>query len=240
LVVYKLPIHGDPAVPTEFTPPDQQSQSKQHSASKLVRRLLSPSSEVLEICDEIGFEFRDRVYNPMITVWMFITQVISADKSCQKAVARLNAWRTEHGIPRVSSETTSFCKARCRLPEALFEKLLSRTAIQCEQATDEMWLFCGRIVEMVDGWTVTMADSKDNQEEYAQMACQKPGCGFPIARMIGLFSLATGSINASAMDEPIRIRSVSELHPRAPSAVQNRAERISHPSDHVGHHATGR
>jgi hypothetical protein len=186
-------------VPNEFTPPDQQSQSKQHSASKLVRRLLSPSSEVLEICDEIGFEFRDRVYNPMITVWMFITQVISADKSCQKAVARLNAWRTEHGIPRVSSETTSFCKARCRLPEALFEKLLSRTAIQCEQATDEMWLFCGRIVEMVDGWTVTMADSKDNQEEYPQMACQKPGCGFPIARMIGLFSLATGSINASAM-----------------------------------------
>ena len=52
---------------------------------------------------------------------------------------------------------------------------------------------------MVDGWTVTMADSEENQEEYPQMAGQKPGCGFPIARMIGLFSLATGAINFTAM-----------------------------------------
>ena len=197
--LYLLPIHGDPAVLTDLTESDTRLQSKLRSASKLVRDFLSPDPQVLRICDELGYEFRDRIYNPMITVWMFVTQVISADKSCQKAVTRLNAWRVAKGLPKVSSETTSYCKARCRLPEALFERLLRWTATRCEEATDEDWLFCGRVVEMVDGWTVTMADSEENQEEYPQMAGQKPGCGFPIARMIGVFSLATGAINFTAM-----------------------------------------
>ena len=32
------------------------------------------------------------------------------------------------------------------------------------------------------------------------MSSQKPGCGFPIARMIGVFSLATGAIRLTAMN----------------------------------------
>jgi putative transposase len=145
------------------------------------------------------YKFRDRIYNPMITVWMFISQVLSADHSCQQAVTRFNAWRVARGLLRVSSETTSYCKSRCRLPEALFERLLAWTSQRCEQATDQAWLFHGRVVEMVDGWTVTMADTLENQEEYPQMTGQKPGCGFPIARMIGVFSLATGAINLTAL-----------------------------------------
>ena len=184
---------------TKLTDSDEQLQNKLRLASKLDCDFLSPNPQVLGICDELGYEFRDRIFNPMITVWMFITQVISADKSCQKAVTRLNAWRVAKGLPKVSSETTSYCKARCRLPEALLERLLRWTATRCEEATEETWLFCDRVVEMVDGWTVTMADSKENQEESPQMASQKPGCGFPIARMIGLFSLATGAINFTAM-----------------------------------------
>ncbi|WP_436714521.1 IS4 family transposase [Roseiconus lacunae] len=194
-----LLIHGDPAVLTELTDSDDRLQSRFRSASELVREFLLPNAEVLTICEELGHEFRDRVFNPMITVWMFVTQVISADKSCQKAVARMNTWRVANGLRKVSSETTSYCKARCRLPVALFERLLRLTATRCEEATDETWLFRGRVVEMVDGWTVTMADSKENQKAYPQMASQKPGCGFPIARMIGLFSLATGAINLTAM-----------------------------------------
>ncbi len=184
---------------TELTESDDQLQSKLHTASTLVRGFLSPNPQVLRICDELGYEFRDRIFNPMITVWMFVTQVISADKSCEKAVTRLNAWRVAKGLPRVSSETTSYCKARCRLPELLFQRLLRWTATRCEEATNDTWLYCNRVVEMVDGWTVTMADTQENQQEYPQMASQKPGCGFPIARMIGIFSLATGAINFTAM-----------------------------------------
>ncbi len=135
---------------TKLTDSDAQLQSKLRSASKLDCDFLSPNPQVLGICDELGYEFRDRIFNPMITVWMFITQAISADKSCQKAVTRLNAWRVAKGLPKVSSETTSYCKARCRLPEALLERLLRWTATRCEEATEETWLFCDRVVEMVD------------------------------------------------------------------------------------------
>jgi hypothetical protein len=135
----------------------------------------------------------------MITVWMFIIQVISADKSCQLAVGRLNTWLVSNGLAKVSSKTTAFCKARARLPELVFERLLEIVANRCEQVTEQAWLWHGRIVEIVDGWTVTMADTPDNQAEYPQMANQKAGCGFPIARMIGLFSLATGAVNRVAI-----------------------------------------
>ena len=98
----------------ELNESDDQLQSILRSASDLVRQFLSPNPQVIRICEEIGYEFRDRVFNPMITIWMFVTQVISADKSCQKAVTRLNAWRVAKGLAKVSSETTSYCKARCR------------------------------------------------------------------------------------------------------------------------------
>lgn len=174
-------------------------QSKLHDASSVVLDLLLPQIEVGKICQELGFEYRERIYTPMITVWMFITQVLSADHSCQQAVTRLNAWRVARGLMRLSSETTAYCKARCRLPEKLFHRLLDWTARRCNDAASEQWLFHGRVIEMVDGWTVTMADTPENQAEYPQMANQKPGCGFPIARMIGVFSLATGAISLTKM-----------------------------------------
>ncbi len=174
-------------------------QSKLRSAKSFCRDLILPAPEVLSVCDELGHKYRNRVYNPMVVVWMFINQVLSKDHSCQQAVTRLNAWRVTRGLSKVSSITTAYCKARCRLPEQLFERLLEWTSRRCEQVADESWLFHNRIVEMIDGWTVTMADTDENQEVYPQLASQKPGCEFPIARMIGVFSLATGAINHTAI-----------------------------------------
>ena len=174
-------------------------QSKLRSAKALCLDLLLPGPAILKICDQIGLKFRDCDYTPMVVVSMFISQVLSSDHSCQQAVTRLNAWRVALGLKRVSSETTSYCKARGRLPEKLFERLLAWTALKCEEISSETWLFQGRVVEMVDGWTVTMADTQENQRAYPQMGCHRPGCGFPIARMIGVFSLATGAIKHMAI-----------------------------------------
>lgn len=174
-------------------------QSKSEAAKGLCMDLLLPTHVISKICGNIGHGFRDCVYTPSIVVWMLVSQVIGADHSCQQAVTRLNAWLTARGKERVSSETTSYCKARGRLPEELFAQLLAWTSQKCEEISSEVWLFHGRIVEMVDGWTVTMADTQENQDEYPQLASQKPGCGFPIARMIGVFSLATGAIMQTAI-----------------------------------------
>ncbi len=174
-------------------------QRKLRSAKSLCIDLLLPQLEIMRICEEIGHQFRACTYSPMVVVWMFITQVLSADHGCQQAVTRLNAYRVARGLPKISSETTAYCKARRRLPEKLFERLLAWTSSRCEEVSHDAWLFHERIVEMVDGWTVTMADTQENQEAYPQMTSQKPGCGFPIARMVGVFSLATGAINHMAI-----------------------------------------
>jgi hypothetical protein len=49
-------------------------------------------------------------------------------------------------------------------------------------------------VIVADGATVTMADTPKNQKEYPQLGSQKPGCGFPIMRMLVLFALSTGAV----------------------------------------------
>jgi hypothetical protein len=38
-----------------------------------------------------------------------------------------------------------------------------------------------------------MSDTPHNQAEYPQHANQEPGCGFPIAKIVVMFSLATGA-----------------------------------------------
>lgn len=199
MVVSKITFSGSLTVNDQSSNSPVDVQSKLRSAKTLCLDLLLPMPAILKICDEIGHTFRDRTYNPMVVVWMFITQVLSSDHSCQQAVTRFSVWRIAQGLKRVSSETTSYCKARCRLPEELFERLLAWTSRKCEQVSCDTWLFHERIVEMVDGWTVTMADTAENQKEYPQNASCKPGCGFPIARMIGVFSLPTGAINHMAI-----------------------------------------
>lgn len=186
-------------MPEQSTASPAEVQSNLRSVSSLVVDMLLPSSQIESICRDLDIGFRQRIYTPMVTVWMLITQVLSADHSCQQAVARLNAWRTAQGMKRCSSETTSYCKARGRLPEALFARLLAWTASRCNEAAIGEWLFHGRAVEIVDGTTVTMADTPENQAAYPQMKDQKRGCGFPIARVVQVFSLATGAVTMLAM-----------------------------------------
>ena len=48
---------------------------------------------------------KDRIYTPLVTLWMFLGQVLSADHSCRAAVARLIAHRVSQGQSPCSPET---------------------------------------------------------------------------------------------------------------------------------------
>jgi hypothetical protein len=49
-------------------------------------------------------------------------------------------------------------------------------------------------VYLFDGSTVTMPDTPENQDAYPQHDSQKPGLGFPLARIAAIFSLSCGAI----------------------------------------------
>jgi hypothetical protein len=52
---------------------------------------------------------------------------------------------------------------------------------------------------LVDGTTVTLADTEENQAKYPQPESQKKGLGFPLMRLVVLLCLATGALIDAAM-----------------------------------------
>ena len=138
--------------------------------------------------------WNDRIYTPLVTLWVFLTQVISPDHSCRGAVARLIACRLSNGQPACSARTGAYCQARARLPERFFAMVTQLVGRALETKVKESWLWKGRHVYMFDGSTVSMPDTVANQAEYPQTNRSKPGVGFPIARIGVISSLACGAI----------------------------------------------
>ena len=136
----------------------------------------------------------DRIFSPLVTLWVFLGQVLSADHSCRAAVARLIAHRVARGQKPCSPRTGAYCQARKRLPEAFFSEAALRTGRALDAGADEGWLWKGRRVYVYDGSSVTMPDTPANQAAYPQPVAQKPGLGFPLARIAAVFSLACGAV----------------------------------------------
>jgi hypothetical protein len=127
------------------------------------------------------------IYTPAVTVWVFLSQCLSPDHSCRDAVARLIAWRVTRGWKPCSADTGAYCAARNDLPEEAIHELMCDTGKQAEDQSPQTWLWHGRKVRVVDGSTVTMPDTPENQAAYPQQKSQQPGCGFPIARILVIF-----------------------------------------------------
>jgi len=178
---------------------DVASNLEADSEQSLIFERFLPATEILEVCEKFGHCFRDRIYTPVITLWMFLGQTLSPDHSCRDAVHRLNAWRTSHGKKKADSNTTSYCEARQRLPEKVVRELAIRSGQKCQQHAAERWQWKGHDVKVVDGSTLTMPDTKENQKQYPQQRGQKKGCGFPIMRCVMLFCLSTGAVLDIAM-----------------------------------------
>ncbi len=142
----------------------------------------------------IGASWNDRIFTPLVTLWVFLGQVLSADHSCRAAVARLIAHRASQGLRPCSSETGAYCQARKRLPERFFSTVARKVGRNLDASVGSQWLWKGRRVYLFDGSTVSMPDTEENREEYPLTYNQKPGTGFPVARIGALISLSCGAI----------------------------------------------
>jgi hypothetical protein len=157
-----------------------------------------------------NYPWRNRAYTPWITLGLFLSQVLSDGQSCDEAVERFQKFRFDRGLPAVSTDTSSYCEARQRLPEELAWDLVRRVGQSIHQQARAPWLFHGRTVKIVDGSTVVMPDTPENQAAYPQVNTQAPGVGFPIARILVVFSLAVGTV-LEAVIGPYEGKETSEL-----------------------------
>jgi hypothetical protein len=156
-------------------------------------------SSIREVLHEHGVKHRDRVYNPVTTIWGFLSQVLSEDHSCRDAVSRIIAHRAANGSAVCSPNTASYCDARGRLLTNVLSTLATRTAKELQTSVPNQWKWNGRSVFIFDGSHVSMPDTAKNQALYPQPPTQKPGLGFPLARIGVLLSLATGACHDLAI-----------------------------------------
>jgi hypothetical protein len=173
------------------------AESRRHG--NLYFAALLPKDRILEAFIAARAVWQGWVYSPAITLWVFLSQCLSPDHSCRDAVARLIAWRLTQGLSPCSADTGAYCTARNNLPEEVLHGLMRDAGKQVEDESPEKWLWNGRKVRVVDGSTVTMPDTPENQVAYPQQKSQKPGCGFPIARILVIFSLSVGTALEAAI-----------------------------------------
>lgn len=141
-----------------------------------------------------GVGERQRVFTAWVTFCAFLGQVLQRGASCREAVRRVQAWRLADGLAAPDDSSAAYCQARARLPLACLrtahERLVQWLAGKAEPA--QRWQ--GREVKVIDGCGYSMPDTAANRAVYPYAGGQQPGCGFPTAKLVGLFSLATGHL----------------------------------------------
>ena len=141
---------------------------------------------------DTGVGSRQRLFSLRTTFWVFLAQVLTPDGSCREALRKLQAWQAAEGRHLADSSTSAYCQARTRLDSDTLRHIHQDVATEVARRNIAAPGAFGRPVKVVDGTGVSMPDTAANQKVWPQTKAQKPGCGFPFAKLVGLFSLANG------------------------------------------------
>jgi hypothetical protein len=135
-------------------------------------------------------------FSTPIVLWAFLAQALKDGKgvACAAAVADIATYMQQVGGPVPSGDTGDYCRARAKLDLEALRRLTVQTAGRLESQADSSWLFHGLHPKLIDGFTFTMPDTDDNQKQFPQQRTQRPGAGFPIARVCVVLSLATAAV----------------------------------------------
>jgi hypothetical protein len=138
---------------------------------------------------------RESIYTPTTLFWAFLAQVLNPGMACQELVGKIRAWLITRPInpKRPALGTSAYCEARLALPAPFLQAAFDHLRDNLQQKAGTTWLWCGREVKVLDGTSASMPDTPANQAEWPQPSMQKPGCGFPVAKMLGVFCLSTGA-----------------------------------------------
>lgn len=132
---------------------------------------------------------RRRAYDPATTFWAFLGQVFR-DGSLRDAVHEVQAMRARFGWEPLSMDTSAYSQARQRLPAKTLEQVHERVLAALPSSPG----WNGRRVLAVDGTGVRLADTAANQAAFPQPGEQRPGCGFPVMQLVGLYDVGSGAM----------------------------------------------
>ena len=154
-----------------------------------LERLIAVAGPLLRFA-QVG-DLRRRVFTAAATFWLFLSQVLGPARACPArcGVRKAQAWLAQGDL---SPSTSAYCQARARLPQKMLDDTLAHLVRHLRHCGGGRWM--ERPVFVVDGTCLSMPDTPPNQSRYPQSWRQRPGCGFPIMRLVAMFSLATVAI----------------------------------------------
>jgi hypothetical protein len=145
-------------------------------------RAFVPDDSIEQAARDAGHHWRERLLGPVETVHLFVLQVIH----CNTAIRHLRHL-AGHAV-----NAAAYCEARMRLPLEVLHRLLLDSAA-CACASTRTW--CGlRRVLLVDGSSTIAPDTTASRWAFGQPPNQKPGCGFPVPKVLALFDAFTGMV----------------------------------------------
>jgi len=168
----------------------QKRQFEQHSATQLAELF----GKWVDLKEDFGVPKRLRLFSPSRMFWLFLFQVLSSDGSCRETLCKFLAWLAAENGRLASASTAAYCKARARLPLQGIKKLSGRIARHIYASETEASLWYGRKIKVIDGACVSMPDTAESQQAWPQPKGSKTGCGFPVMKLVAIFSLASGTL----------------------------------------------
>jgi hypothetical protein len=145
-------------------------------------------------CAARGVNSRERSFPLSLTFWAFLSQVLNPGSACREVVRKVQAWYAQRASEMPESGSGAYCLARKRMPLATLRTAHRKLTEKLMAAPAESGVWKGRRIQVIDGTGVSMPDTLENRQRYSQPSGQKPGCGFPVMKIVGVFCLQTGTL----------------------------------------------
>jgi hypothetical protein len=138
---------------------------------------------VNQLCRQIGHSWRERIFTPVVTLRLFLIQILHRNT----AITHLPHLS---GMPFAAS---SYEEARARLPLQLLQELLGWFvgAAQAAYVAHPKPRLGNRVL-IADGSSFSMSDTPQLRKHFGLPKGQKPGVGYPTAKLMGLLDVASG------------------------------------------------
>jgi hypothetical protein len=160
---------------------------------------------ILSAMREAGHVWRNRELNPVVTVRMFLLQILFGNAACDY-------------VPRLAGKSVTggaYCAARGRLPLEALQALLTRCTRTMSAAVRDTGLWLGHRLFVMDGSSFSMPDTDELRDHFGQSGGQAVGCGFPTAHWLALVHFGSGLFQ-KVIAAPLRthdMSGVTQLHP---------------------------
>lgn len=135
-----------------------------------------------QICTQLGHVWRDCLLTPFAIVHWLLVQVLHGNTALSHITLQA----------RRGFSDAAYCQARARLPLAVFQAVLRQVISTLVPTTEAEGRWRGHRTFLIDGSSFSMADEPELRKHFGQPGNQKPGCGFPVAKILALFHAGTG------------------------------------------------